>query len=119
RTFFLFSNKINMPLVRIGSDYDSLRPYKVNDDKNPFYVDSKHFTGYITVRLQNNNYKDEKVINTNSYFENHRRYFSFQFQGRFKPTNSKRKTDNLWTFDDVLFLAETENYIKPPFGASL
>nr|CAG8446997.1 8685_t:CDS:2 [Entrophospora candida] len=108
-----------MPIVRIGPTYDSLQPYNVNDDENPFYVNSKHFTGYITVRLQNHHNKDNEVITTNSYFENHRRFFSFQFQGRFKPTNFKRKVDNLWTFDDVFFLAETENFINPPFGASL
>ncbi|CAG8809022.1 26276_t:CDS:1 [Gigaspora margarita] len=107
-----------MPIVRIGSTYSSLQQYKVNDDQKPIFVNSKHFTGYVTVRLQNHHYKNEKVIKTNSYFENHRRFFSFQFQGRFKATNPDRP-DNLWTFDDILFCAETEESINPPMGASL
>ncbi|CAG8599084.1 23772_t:CDS:1 [Cetraspora pellucida] len=107
-----------MPIVRIGPTFSSLQQYNVNDDQNPILVNSKNFTGYITVRLQNHHYKNENVIETNSYFENHRRFFSFQFQGRFKPTNFDR-SDHLWTFDDLLFCAETEKSISPPMGASL
>ncbi|CAG8623369.1 12230_t:CDS:2 [Racocetra fulgida] len=75
-----------MPIVRIGPTFSSLQKYNVNDDQNPFLVNSEHFTGYIT--------------------------------GRFKPTNFDR-SDHLWTFDDLLFCAETERSISPPMGASL
>jgi len=107
-----------MPLVKIGPTYTSLQKYNVNDDKHPLFVNSSHFTGYITVRLQNFHHKNDLVKKSCSYFENHRRYFSFQFQGRFKPTNPNRD-DHFWTFDDLLFCGETESSINPPMGASL
>src|ERR1043166_8636668 len=106
-----------MPVVKIGPTYTSLKPYNVNDDKHPLFVNSSHFTGYITVRLQNHNHKNESVKKSCSYFENRRRFFSFQFQGRFKPTNPNRE-DHLWTYDDVMFCAETESSVNPPMGAS-
>jgi len=106
-----------MPIVKIGPTYTSLKPYNVNDDKHPLFVNSSHFTGYVTVRLQNHKHKNEPVKKSCSYFENHRRFFSFQFQGRFKPTNPNRE-DHLWTFDDVMFCAETESSVNPPMGAS-
>jgi len=83
-------------------------------------VNSAHFTGLVTVRMQNyhNKNSSKKVIPTSSYFQNRRRFFSFQFQGRFKPTNRNRE-DNMWSYDDVLFCAETENKVTPPRGASL
>ncbi|RGB42283.1 hypothetical protein C1646_683686 [Rhizophagus diaphanus] len=105
-----------MPTVRIGPSYTSLQRYNVNDDKYPLFVNSSHFTGYITVRLQDHHYKNDLVKKTCPYFENHRRFFSFQFQGRFKPTNPNRD-DHLWTFDDVMFCAETESSVKPPMGS--
>ncbi|CAG8433326.1 13061_t:CDS:10 [Ambispora gerdemannii] len=40
------------------------------------------------------------------------------FYCRFKATNTERQ-DNLWTYDDVLFCAETEHAVKPPMGSSL
>jgi len=107
-----------MPIVKIGPSYNSLKQYTFNDDKHPLFVNSPHFTGYITVRLQNHHYKNDPVKKTCSYFENHRRCFSFQFQGRFKPTNPNRD-DHLWTYDDILFCGETESSINPPMGASL
>ncbi|CAI2172978.1 6617_t:CDS:1 [Funneliformis geosporum] len=107
-----------MPVIKIGPTYNSLQQYKVNDDKHPLFVNSSHFTGYITVRLQNHHHKNDPVTKSCSYFENRRRFFSFQFQGRFKPTNPNRD-DHLWTFDDILFCAETESSINPPMGSSL
>jgi hypothetical protein len=108
-----------MPTVRIGPDYYNLKKYAVNDDKRPAFVNSSHFTGYVTVRLQNLTCKgDPEVIKTSSYFENHRRVFSFQFQGRFKSSNTRHE-DGLWSYDDVLFCAETENAVSPPTGSSL
>ncbi|RIA96066.1 hypothetical protein C1645_688262 [Glomus cerebriforme] len=106
-----------MPTVKIGPTYTSLQQYNVNDDKCPLFVNSSHFTGYVTVRLQDHHYKNSSVKKTCPYFEKHKRFFSFQFQGRFKPTNPNRK-DHLWTFDDVMFCAETESSVKPPMGAS-
>ncbi|CAG8446748.1 2881_t:CDS:10 [Ambispora leptoticha] len=112
-----------MTIVKIGPTYDCLQEYNVNDDRHPLLVNSSHFTGYITVRLNNYNKNDDESngkvnLTTCDYFENHRRFFSFQIQGRFKATNTKRQ-DNLWTFDDLLFCAETEHAVKPPRGSSL
>ncbi|KAG9296965.1 hypothetical protein G9A89_001803 [Geosiphon pyriformis] len=108
-----------MPIVKIGPDYEKLQEYNVNDDQNPMLVNSKHFTGYITVRLKNyHNSHEKNIIKNCEYFQLHSRFFSFQFQGRFKATNPQRQ-DRYWTFEDVLFCAETENSIQPPRGASL
>ncbi|CAG8577187.1 7200_t:CDS:2 [Diversispora eburnea] len=107
-----------MPIVRIGPNYSFLQKYNVNDDKNPIFINSTHFTGYITFRLKNHHYKDENVTKTCTYFENHSRLFSIQFQGRFKPTNSNR-SNHLWSFDDIFFCAETEESTNPPIGSQL
>jgi hypothetical protein len=108
-----------MPTVRIGPGLTNLKKYAVNDDKRPFFVNSPHFTGYVTVRLRNHQCKnDPHAFKTSSYFENHRRLFSFQFQGRFKASNTRHQ-DGLWSYDDILFCAETESAVSPPMGASL
>lgn len=109
-----------MPTVRIGPDYDNLQPYTINDDANPLLVDSPHWTGLVTFRL---NYARASGPNAakksqTAYFNGRKRYFSIQTQGRFKATNTS-VADGIWTGDDVLFVAETERKIRPPMGAWL
>ncbi|RUP23263.1 hypothetical protein BC936DRAFT_139021 [Jimgerdemannia flammicorona] len=109
-----------MPTVRIGPDYDNLSPYAINDDANPLLIDSPHWAGRVTFRL---NYARASTAGARNqlqtaYFAGRKRYFSIQSQGRFKPTNGE-SADGLWTGDDVLFVAETEGGIHPPPGAWL
>ncbi|RUS19183.1 hypothetical protein BC937DRAFT_87879 [Endogone sp. FLAS-F59071] len=109
-----------MPTVRIGPDYDTLQPYTINDDANPLFVNSPHWTGWVTFRL---NYARSSEPNAakkpqTAYFNGRKRYFSIQTQGRFKATNTST-ADGLWTGDEVLFVAETESKIRPPMGAWL
>ncbi|KAF9343107.1 hypothetical protein BGX26_006254 [Mortierella sp. AD094] len=68
-------------------------------DSKPTFVTSEHFEGYITVRIKNH-----QPVSHNA--------------GRFKATN-KAHPDRLWTADDILFVAEVENSIKPPPGLSI
>ena len=134
-----------MPLtVRIGPNRDprSLQRCPVNNDHLPIAVSSEHFEGLVTVRVQNHrpssfsssssssslssssstlsssSSSSSSSLATCPYFDQRTRLFSLQWQGQFKATNPARP-DGIWTGDDVLFVAETEEGVKVPRGTSL
>lgn len=86
--------------VTVGPSYDpsthSIIP--VNDDANPLFIDTPHFTGRICVRVKD--FKgivppETTRIPSSPYFEGNKDQYSIQVQGRFKG-----KT---WTVDDIIF----------------
>jgi Protein of unknown function (DUF1769) len=73
--------------VRVGPSLDTLETCDVNNEQNPHFIDSPHFTGNILVRI-----KDFKGVTphggapkrSDAYFGDKKRNFSVQVQGRFK-----------------------------------
>ncbi|KAJ3311322.1 hypothetical protein HDV04_004130 [Boothiomyces sp. JEL0838] len=97
--------------VRVGPSIQSLAIASVNDEENPHFIDSPLFTGNVLVRI-----KDFKGITPDGkepkscagYFDNKKRLFALQVQGRFKHEYSA---------DDLLFGSEFERKCTPPTGA--
>ncbi|KAI9331157.1 hypothetical protein BDR26DRAFT_841336 [Obelidium mucronatum] len=101
-------------LVRIGPSLDKLSPFNVNDDKNPMFVDSDLFVGYVLMRVKDFNGitpDGTPPISKTPYFEKERkRLFSFQFQGRVKEeiAGNDFVQGNSW-----------ERKFKVPWGSSV
>jgi hypothetical protein len=94
--------------VSIGTSPDNLVIADVNNEKNPHFIDSAYFTGYILVRVKDfggiaPNERNQSI----KYFENKKRTFSIEFSGRFKHEYSA---------GDVMFGAEFEEKVNPPTG---
>lgn len=97
--------------VRIGPDVDHLVVADVNNDKDPIFVDSPFFTGNILVRVKDFHGiipKGKKLIHSSPYFDDKKRLFSIQVQGRFKHNYSS---------EDIYFGAEFDRKVNPPTGA--
>ena len=71
----------------------------VNDTKNPTFIQSEHFTGYIVVRVKDYDGVpgESGVTAADEYFKDTRDTCSIMFGGWF---NSKGKR---WSVDDVVF----------------
>ncbi|TPX61396.1 hypothetical protein SpCBS45565_g07291 [Spizellomyces sp. 'palustris'] len=96
---------------RIGPSLDTLAVANINDEKNPHFIDSPYFTGYVSVRVKN--FKGitadgSKPIESLPYFESKKRLFSVQVCGRFKHE---------YTADDVVFGSEFEKKVILPTGS--
>lgn len=107
--------------VRYGVAEDKLIDLLPNDDKNPGYVNSDHFTGFVSLRLAKPEVPivaDGTTVPTTDYFKSKSRMFSFQFMGRFKPTNSNHPK-GYWTADDVQYVVQFDGPIKKSRSVSL
>jgi hypothetical protein len=92
--------------IRIGSNIETLRVTKTNDD-NGVYINSKDWEGIIIVRVADSRNPKQNGF----YFHGKYRTFSIQFRnGCWK----KR-----WPAEDILFGVEFEKPINPPVGTSL
>lgn len=112
----LLSSKAGALAVRVGADLESLVPLRVNDDAAPVWVEGPHWAGYITVRVAGST--GVHGASDTDYFKGKRRLFSFQTRGVFKSTNP-HAADNLWTGDDVLFVAQFDRKIPTPPGTNV
>lgn len=89
-------------IVKVGSNSQDLQQISVNNEQNPFEIDSAHFRGKVVVRV-----KTKKPL---EYFKNKSRNFSIQFSGQFKQQQPA---------DDLVFGAVFDRKISAPYGASL
>jgi len=103
--------------VRFGVSEDKLIDLLPNDDANPGYVNSDHFTGYVCLRLvkPETSHVSERgdlvPIPETEYFRGKSRMFSLQFSGRFKPTNPNHPR-GYWTADDVHYVVQFDGPVK-------
>ncbi|TPX43665.1 hypothetical protein SeLEV6574_g04920 [Synchytrium endobioticum] len=109
--------------VKAGPNEKELQIASVNDELEPLFIDSEHFTGYILVRMVNftgttrtpsasrSECKPPIENPASSYFKGRSRRYSIVVQGRFKHT---------WNGDDIVFGGEMQAPMaKVPMGASL
>eukprot|EP01117_Protostelium_nocturnum_P017909 TRINITY_DN7374_c0_g1_i1.p1 TRINITY_DN7374_c0_g1~~TRINITY_DN7374_c0_g1_i1.p1 ORF type:complete len:276 (+),score=61.61 TRINITY_DN7374_c0_g1_i1:61-888(+) len=93
--------------VRAGASEQDLELIEVNNESNPFPVESSEFVGRIAVRIQGFDgvSPNGEPIATSPYFNNVGRLLSIQIQGRFKRD---------WNADDLMWGIEFHSKFKVP-----
>ncbi|KAI9143834.1 hypothetical protein BKA69DRAFT_1173365 [Paraphysoderma sedebokerense] len=100
-----------MVQVKVGHSVKALRPFAVNNDALPCYINTAEFEGYIMVRMQNYKHTtDENTApvnfkTTSPYFDEKRRKISITFSGRFKRQ---------WKGDEIVFVNDFDSKLKLP-----
>ncbi|CAG8448403.1 4695_t:CDS:2 [Funneliformis mosseae] len=110
-------NKSKLKLnVSLGTSYDPKTHITIlpNDDSNPYYINTQHFTGRICVRVRD--FKGITPLGTSRiesspYFEGNNDQYSVQVQGRFKGNNL--------TADDIIFGNDFDKKVNLPPGSWL
>ncbi|KAJ3370059.1 hypothetical protein HDU91_006614 [Kappamyces sp. JEL0680] len=110
--------------IRGGPDYDHLTTLQVNDESRPLYINSRDFTGYLLMRLNDFNgvnremetpdgipkdgTKHAPIQNpTSSYFNGRNRRYSMVIQGRYKGS---------FNGDQVVFGIDSSLPLAPIYG---
>lgn len=96
--------------VRVGTSIDNLKKIVVNDDANPFELNSDTFKGRGVVRVRNFTGVNKAAASSSPYFENYPDKFSIQMQGRFLvDTNA----------DQIIFGNFFDAPLRLPTGTSI
>jgi hypothetical protein len=96
--------------VRVGTSLDNLQKIVVNDDANPFELNSKAFKGRAVVRVRNFTGVNKSAASSSPYFDKYPDKFSIQLQGRFLVNTSA---------DQIIFGNFFDAPLRLPPGTSI
>jgi hypothetical protein len=91
--------------VRVGSSLDTLQVIDINNDANPYLIDSNTFKGAIIVRVKG------RGSHASAYFEDCQDSFCITVSGQFKHANS--------TADTIVFGNQFDAPLRLPTGTSI
>ncbi|KAI9287010.1 hypothetical protein BC943DRAFT_379069 [Umbelopsis sp. AD052] len=96
--------------VRAGTSVETLQKIVVNDDANPFELNSDSFKGRGVVRVREYTGVNKAAAPSSKYFDEHADKFSIQIQGRFLTSA---------TADDIVFGNAFDAPLRLPAGSSI